>query len=90
MKYESVGLSDPLAQTVLNSLSASIAILDEKGVILESNRAWRNYAAKNQMAVSNDSIGVNYLAICDIMIGYKSEAARKVASGIRSVINGDT
>jgi len=90
MKHEPVGLSDPLAQTILNSLSAHIAILDEKGVILETNLAWRNYAAKNQMAGSNDSIGVNYLAICDVTTGYESEAARKVADGIRSVINGDT
>ncbi|MFC1516457.1 LuxR C-terminal-related transcriptional regulator [Thermodesulfobacteriota bacterium] len=88
-KRESVGLSDPLAQTVLNSLSAHIAILDGKGVILETNRAWRNYAAKNQMEESNDSIGVNYLGICDATTGDEGESARKVAEGIRSVINGD-
>lgn len=90
MNRESVSLSDPLAQTVLNSLSAHIAILDEKGVILETNRAWRKFAAKNQMQGSNDSIGVNYLAVCDATTGDEGEAARKVADGIRSVITGDT
>lgn len=89
MKRESVGLSDPLAQTVLNSLSAHIAILDENGVILETNRAWRNFADKNQMEGSNDSIGINYLATCDATTGYESEGAQKVAEGIRTVINGD-
>ena len=34
--------ADELARTVLNSLSAHIAILDENGVILETNTAWRN------------------------------------------------
>jgi DNA-binding CsgD family transcriptional regulator len=89
MKRESMGLSDPLAQTVLNSLSAHIAILDENGVIIETNRAWQNFAAENQMEGSNDSIGVNYLAICDATTGDEGEAARKVADGIRSVIKGD-
>ena len=89
MKREPVGLSDPLAQTVLNSLSAHIAILDEKGVILETNRAWRNYAANNQLEGRRDSIGVNYLGICDATTGDEGEAARKVAEGIRSVIKGD-
>jgi len=90
VRQESVCLSDPLAQTVLNSLSAHIAILDENGVILETNRAWRRYAAKNQMEGRNDSIGVNYLAVCDATTGDEGEAARKVANGIRSVIAGDS
>ena len=38
----------------------------------------------------NDSIGVNYLAVCDATTGDEGEAARKVAGGIRSVIAGDT
>jgi len=82
-------LSDPLAKTVLNSLSAHIAILDDKGVILETNRAWQHYAANNQMEGRSDSIGVNYLSVCDTVIGDEAEDSRKVAKGIRSVINGD-
>jgi hypothetical protein len=34
-----------LGSTVLNALSAHIAILDEQGVILETNRAWQAFAA---------------------------------------------
>jgi len=32
-----------LAKTILNSLSANISILDENGVILETNEAWKNF-----------------------------------------------
>ena len=81
--------SDPLAQTVLNSLSANIAILDEFGVILETNQAWRSYAAKNQMKGPNDSIGINYLAICDAATGDEAENAHKVAAGIRALIKNE-
>jgi hypothetical protein len=45
-----------LAKTILNSLSANIAILDENGVILETNETWKNFAMKNEMIGSNDSI----------------------------------
>lgn len=38
-----------LARTILNSLSANISILDENGVILETNEAWKNFAMKNKM-----------------------------------------
>jgi len=80
--------SGSLAKTVLDSLSANIAILDENGVILETNQAWKNYATINQMQGSNDSIGVNYLELCDTTTGKEAKDARNVAAGIRSVIKG--
>jgi hypothetical protein len=82
--------SGSLAKTVLNSLSANIAILDEYGVILETNQAWRNYATENKMEGSDDSIGVNYLGLCDATTGKETKYARDVAAGIRSVIKGET
>ena len=88
-KSESLDFSGPLAKTVINSLSANIAIIDEKGVILETNQAWRNYATVNQMEGANDSIGVNYLELCEATIGKEAKDARNVAAGIRSVIKGE-
>ena len=81
--------SGTLAKTVFNSLSANIAIIDEKGVILETNQAWRNYANLNQMEGVHDSIGVNYLELCDATTGKEAKDARNVAAGIRSVIEGE-
>ena len=81
--------SGTLAKTVFNSLSANIAIIDEKGVILETNQAWRNYANLNQMEGAQDSIGVNYLELCDATTGKEAKDARTVAAGIRSVIEGE-
>ena len=88
-KMATFKFSGSLAKTVLNSLSAHIAILDENGVILETNEAWRNFATKNQMVGRNDSIGVNYLELCDATIGKEAKDAHKAAAGIRSVIKGE-
>ena len=82
--------SDQLAKTVLNSLSANIAIIDENGVILETNQAWRDYATAGAMEGPIDSIGVNYLDLCDATTGKEAKDARNVAAGIRSVIKGET
>ncbi len=81
--------ADELARTVLNSLSAHIAILDENGVILETNTAWRNYAVKGGMPADHDDSRINYLAICDATKGIDSDDAAKVAEGIRAVIRGE-
>lgn len=80
--------TDPLASAVLNSLSAHIAILDAEGVILETNEAWRRFANVNNPGDETDSVGDNYLAICEQVTGEDSDDAHKVAAGIRRVIAG--
>ncbi|BBO83906.1 hypothetical protein DSCO28_44720 [Desulfosarcina ovata subsp. sediminis] len=80
--------SSEQARTVLDSLSAHIAIVDEKGIILDTNRAWRRFAAKNGMSEGYDAIGDNYLAICETTRGDEREKAQAVAAGIRNVIGG--
>lgn len=86
---QGIEFSGSLARTVLNSLSANIAIIDENGLILETNQAWRNYATVNQMEGPSNSLGSNYLAICDATTGKEAKDAHHVAAGIRSVIKGE-
>lgn len=77
----------PLGKTVLNSLSAHIAVLDENGHIIETNRAWQNFARTS--GITNPKfIGINYLSICDAATGTDAADAHAVAEGIRSVIRG--
>jgi DNA-binding CsgD family transcriptional regulator len=81
---------DTLAITVLNSLSAHIAILDADGVILETNNAWRRFAVENGAAPGVDhSVGMNYISICDAAEGPGARDAQRVAEGIRQVIRGE-
>lgn len=86
-------VGNPMARAVLNSLSAHIAILNENGVILETNRAWRAYAdaggVKTSANTAADFSGVNYLEICDRATGPDAENAHRAAEGIRSVIAGE-
>ena len=86
---ETYCISDPLAKTVLDSISAHLAILDQDGVILETNNAWQSFAKRGKARDKVDFIGINYLSICDVSIGEDAEDARAVAAGIRSVISGD-
>lgn len=76
------------AKTILNSLSAHIAIIDQHGIILETNVAWRQFASCNQMGMRPDTLQVNYLEICDAATGDSSDKSGEVAAGIRSVITG--
>lgn len=79
-------------QTVVDSLSAHVAILDENGVIIDTNRAWKEFAMKNGMKQPVDSVGINYLNICERSgFGelFESNDAGRVAAGIRKVLSGE-
>jgi hypothetical protein len=78
----------PFDKIILDSLSAHIAILDANGVILETNRAWRNFGMNNAIAGNPDTLNINYLDICDAAGGEAAEVSRKAAQGLRAVIEG--
>ncbi len=81
-----------LYKEVVNSISAHVAIIDEKGVILETNRAWDQFANDNDMEQTFQSVGTNYLNICEGVTDEESEEgadANEVARGIRGVLKGD-
>jgi DNA-binding CsgD family transcriptional regulator len=86
---EPLSFSEELAKTVLDSLSAHIAILDANGVILETNRAWCNFSAQSGIPPEFEYRGINYLNICDATTGSDADIARDVADGIRAVIKGE-
>ena len=74
--------------STINALTAHIAVLDEKGIIIAVNYSWRNFAEDNPPVFVNVNEGANYLSVCDMAQGEDSEIAAMFAAGIRSVISG--
>jgi PAS domain S-box-containing protein len=74
---------------VLNSLSAHIAVLDEKGYIVAVNEAWRRFLIQNGVADDHSYLGENYLAVCKKAFElYGDSLAEQVYEGIKSVMRG--
>jgi len=76
-------------KVALNSLSAHVAILDEEGVIIETNRAWRDFALNNGLTENPGSLGVNYIDVCEKSSKSPKDESTVIAQGIRKVISGD-
>jgi signal transduction histidine kinase len=76
------------ARTVLDGLSAHIAVLDGSGVIVAVNEAWRGFARANGADPGKVSEGANYLEACDAAAGQSSEGAAAFAAGVRDVLRG--
>ena len=74
-------------RSTLDALSSHIAILDERGTIIEVNAQWNHFARENNFMASH-GVGDNYLKVCDSASGNFSKEAPEVADGIRAVIAG--
>lgn len=77
-----------LYKEIVNSMSAHVAIIDNKGVIQETNQAWQDYAQENGMPETFDSVGTNYLSICEAAPLDSENDASRVGIGIKQVISG--
>lgn len=77
--------SETFIKSALDAMSAHIAILDESGVILDVNAAWRDFATVNNFSHNAYGIGLNYLSVCDNAASTSGDAYQ-VGQGIRSVM----
>ncbi len=74
---------------VLASLPAHVALLDECGVIISVNEAWKRFAQSNGMPGDYYGVGRSYLSDCDLVTdpAAANDAARAGAC-IRAVLSG--
>ena len=71
----------------LDALADHVAILDESGVIVTVNEAWRRFADASQCVGSGYCIGTNYLDSCEKLFAGDTDGPI-VAAGIRTVLAG--
>ncbi len=56
--------AERFSSSVLDGLSAQVCVLDENGIIVNVNRAWREFAASNGVAAGEACTGSSYLEAC--------------------------
>ncbi|GAK54044.1 multi-sensor hybrid histidine kinase [Candidatus Moduliflexus flocculans] len=78
--------SQAFAQATIDALTEHICVIDEQGVILAVNQAWRAFADANSPIAGQYFLGENYLSVCDASSGQNSEEAAPFAEGLRAVI----
>lgn len=87
---EKVRKSEEFLQGVQNSLSAHIAILDDHGLIVQVNEAWREFGDQNGLRTPDYCIGMNYFTVCESAAGPDATAAKEIAAAIHQVLSGAT
>jgi diguanylate cyclase (GGDEF)-like protein/PAS domain S-box-containing protein len=88
---EDVTLAESLRRRsyAFERFGAAAAVLDSDGVIVETNEAWRLFAALNAGALEATGCGVSYLSTCDRAFASGSKSAAAVAAGLRGILRGE-
>ena len=77
-----------LRSAAFDRVGALAAVLDDTGMIVETNEAWRLFACLNGGSADTTGPGRNYLEVCDAAAAEGVADAAGVAAGIRGVIEG--
>jgi diguanylate cyclase (GGDEF)-like protein len=85
--------SQHFSQSILNSMTNEIAVIDHEGFIVQINDAWRRFAIENskdsKTLPRSSDVGTNYLDACQAGDDPPPEAG-KTLDGIRAVLQGRT
>ncbi len=75
-------------RSILSSLDAHIAVIDQNGVLISVNKSWDDFAIANAAGspalVSN---GSNYFTVCENAVASGDKLADKVLKGLKAVLN---
>ena len=77
------------ARATLDALATQVCVLDESGTIIETNSAWRAFAAAYRGGGPAVGQNDNYLSACALAVGSESVDGVAMAAGIRQVIAGE-
>ncbi len=75
--------AERFARATIDALSAHLCVLDQNGIILTVNQAWRDFADANPPPPPDYGVGANYLDVA-----HKDPCATALTDQLRAVLNG--
>lgn len=80
-------LTSTTVRAFMDALPSSAAVVDEDGVILTTNRAWKSLVASEGADPRRAGAGQSYLEICD-QAADSCQAAADFGRGLREILSG--
>lgn len=82
--------SELFNRSILDALSAHVAVLDSSGTIVATNRSWKLFAEQHQTNWQKVSEGNNYLDVCDRAAAQGDVDGLATAQGLRELLAGNS
>lgn len=79
--------NENLKKSVFATLKEGIAVIDSKGILIYTNKAWNDYATSHEGFNHCAVLNTNLIETCKQSIANKNTYAEKVLEGIDSILN---
>jgi hypothetical protein len=76
------------AQATLDSISANICLVNNRGDVVSVNKQWLDFAKENGGDPNKTGIGANYFKVCQMATGSDYDAAEEIIKGMNDLLNG--
>jgi len=87
--YEELEALSKQQSTILNTLPASIALLDKEGNIVKVNEEWRKFGKDNNIDISNSHLNTNYIEVSEKSLGRERTQGKQMAEGLKQILSGN-
>ncbi len=77
--------SPQLLAGALEALPVNVAVLDSEGTVRQTNHSWQAFGTENDIQIEPDTVGTNYLAVCE-QAG--TDSALAVKNGLSELLAG--
>jgi len=74
---------------IINTIPASIALLNSEGIIMDVNDAWKTFADENGYALQGYRLATNYIDVCNQAVGADEKDGATVARGVTAVLKNE-
>lgn len=79
--------SENFSRSIINSLSAHIAVINQSGAIIAVNESWNRFALANgETTLQHTGLGSNYYKVCQKSAKNGDKTALKVLKGLQKVM----
>ncbi len=87
-KGEQIKKSELFNRSLINSITAHIAVVDQQGTIMAVNNAWNEFGSKNGVtALGRVGKGANYFDACEKAAMAGDDIAGQVLQGMKDILN---
>ncbi len=80
--------TDLLAEACFDRHPDHLAVVDESGVIVRINEAWKRFGRENGLADNHSCLGTDYLAVCERARGHCAGEAVEMYRQLRTALDG--
>jgi PAS domain S-box-containing protein len=78
--------SEVFKQSILSALFSSIAVINQKGIIISTNEHWNNFSNENSGDLTYNGVGVSYLETYKKSAQNGDKLAAKALLGIKDIL----